>query len=86
MDAIVRGDSTQSLSSGKQEEVEIEAEALLMDFKNLMDESETKLPEDVNLIVEYSKKNHFFTDGNFLEKGRANLFYSNGSNCSALPF
>jgi hypothetical protein len=58
---LLVGKTALKVYSGKQEEVEIEAEALLMDFENLMDESEKKLPEDVNLIVESSKNKIIFS-------------------------
>ena len=58
---LLVGETALKVYSVKQEEVEIEAEALLMDFENLMDESETKLPEDVNLIVESSKNKIIFS-------------------------
>jgi hypothetical protein len=58
---LLVGETALKVYSGKQEEVEIEAETLLTDLENLLDESETKLPEGVRLIVESSKKKIIFS-------------------------
>jgi hypothetical protein len=57
---LLVGETAFKVYSGKQEEVEIEAETFLADLENLLDESETKLSEAVKLIVESSKKRSFF--------------------------
>jgi hypothetical protein len=52
---LLVGETALKVYNGKQEEVEIEAEVLLTDLENLLDESETTLPEGVKLIIESSK-------------------------------
>jgi hypothetical protein len=55
------GEAALKVYGGKQEEAEVEAEALLADLENLLDESEAPLPEGVKLIVESSKKKIVFS-------------------------
>jgi hypothetical protein len=57
---LLVGETALKVYSGKQEEVEVEAEILLMDLENLLDKSEILLPEGVNFIVDSSKKKIIF--------------------------
>jgi hypothetical protein len=58
---LLVGEAALKVYGGKQEEGEVEAEALLADWENLQDAPDIPLPEGVKTIVESSKKKIVFS-------------------------
>jgi hypothetical protein len=58
---LLVGEAALKVYGGKQEEGEVEAEAILADWENLQDALDTPVPEGVKTIVESSKKKIIFS-------------------------